>query len=201
VGSWTRTFLDLYPTGTVIALEAQPDLAGALHRVAAQYSNVTVVSAVLAADESARDFFVCRGDRHRTGSSLLPEMTGLPIEARRVKTVTLDRVLEGLALPEPINLLKLDTQGSELEILRGATETLETVSFLQLEVSLCRYNEGAPLLAEAVAFLYDRGFFAFDIFDRKLVPTRQDLLQVDFLFSRRPRSVSALPADVSTPFR
>jgi hypothetical protein len=97
-------------------------------------------------------------------------------------------------LPAPVDLLKLDTQGSELDILRGADETLRSVRFLQLEVSLVRYNEGGPLADEVFAFLRERDFFLHDVFDLKYAPGSDDLIQLDCLFSRSVRTISDITA-------
>jgi FkbM family methyltransferase len=190
VGLWTKQFIDLFPQASVVMVEAQPELTSTLEALGSKHANVTAAHAVLAADASVRDFYVCLGDRHRSGSSLRPELTGAPLERRQVTTTTVDQLITSLDAPGPVDFLKIDTQGSELEILQGAERTLATVRFLQMEVSLMSYNEGAPLLAEVVAFMAERGFFAFDIFDLKYVPDTDDLMQFDCLFSRAVRSVS-----------
>jgi len=194
VGRWTRTFLDLYPRAHVVMVEAQAELVGALQPLADRTPTVTLVSEVLAAEPGVRDFYVCHGDRHQTGSSLLPELTGAPLETRSVTTTTLDAVVGSLRLPGPVDYLKLDTQGSELEILLGGSDTLPSVSFLQIEVSLVRYNEASPLADEVFAFLRDRGFFVRDVFDLKYAPERDDLIQLECLFARSVRTIGDIVA-------
>jgi FkbM family methyltransferase len=57
-----------------------------------------------------------------------------------------------------VDLVKLDTQGSELDILRGAKRTLETVSVVQTEVEFNPMYEGQPLFGDVDRFLRERGF-------------------------------------------
>jgi Methyltransferase FkbM domain len=53
--------------------------------------------------------------------------------------------------------LKLDVQGSELDVLTGATAQLERVVALELEVELNPIYAGQPLFGDVDRFLRDRG--------------------------------------------
>lgn len=192
VGRWTHGFLDLYPQARVVMVEAQPELMPTLRQFSDAHPSIIAVNAVLSDAEGEHDFYVCHGDRHSSGSSLLPELTGAPLERRSVTTTTVDTLLESLSLTATVDIMKLDTQGSELDILRGASRTLETVKCLQLEISLIHYNKGGPLLAEVVAFLRERGFFVRDLFDLKYAPDTHHLTHVDCIFSRSIRSITDL---------
>jgi hypothetical protein len=67
-------------------------------------------------------------------------------------------------MQEPI-LLKLDVQGFELEVLRGAEETMKRAEVILLELSLVRYNRTAPLFDEIVKFMKEHSFLAYDFCD------------------------------------
>ena len=54
--------------------------------------------------------------------------------------------------------MKLDTQGAELAILRGADRVLDDVRILVAELHLNEMYEGAPLFAEVDTFLRTKGF-------------------------------------------
>jgi FkbM family methyltransferase len=54
--------------------------------------------------------------------------------------------------------LKLDTQGWELEVLKGAEDTLAHVVALQVELSLKPVYDGAPPYFEVAAYLDRHGF-------------------------------------------
>ena len=96
---------------------------------------------------------------------------------------------EGIQTPD---FLKLDTQGSELEILQGAESVLDNVSMLEVEVEVFEMYEGQPLFQDVLAYLHERGFellyfnrvFATreQIFEGK---SRGQLLFGDALFGRR----------------
>jgi len=76
-----------------------------------------------------------------------------------VEGVTLDDVTVNPAIPIP-DVLTLDTQGSELEILGGASRLLaENVLAIVTEVEFQPLYEGQPLFGEICSFLSDSGFY------------------------------------------
>ena len=79
-----------------------------------------------------------------TGNSLFEENTDAPREKISRTAYTIDSILKkrGIASPQ---LLKLDIQGSELNALKGASETLKTVEVIVSEVSVMNYNQGKSL--------------------------------------------------------
>ena len=65
------------------------------------------------------------------------------------------------------DILKVDTQGSELMVLNGAEETLKSVVFAEVEASFFRRYEGQPLLADIEAHMSGRGFELIDLLKLK----------------------------------
>jgi FkbM family methyltransferase len=58
-----------------------------------------------------------------------------------------------------IDALKIDVQGGELQVLRGATRCLDsTVILAEVEVSFLERYVGQPLAADILGFMADRGF-------------------------------------------
>jgi FkbM family methyltransferase len=62
------------------------------------------------------------------------------------------------AKPGPIDFLKLDTQGAELDILRGAEQSLRDVKALEVEVEFNPIYVGQPLFGDVDRHLRERGF-------------------------------------------
>ncbi len=63
-----------------------------------------------------------------------------------------------------VDFMKLDTEGSELEIMEGATGLLEEdVLGVLIEVAFCPYQVDRPLFPEVDKFLRDRGFLMYDL--------------------------------------
>lgn len=77
-------------------------------------------------------------------------------------TTTLDQIVEEFKYPQP-DLIKIDTQGSEIDILKGAEKTIREVKHLIIELQHVQYNIGAKLVDESLEFITSLGF--------ELVPT------------------------------
>jgi FkbM family methyltransferase len=77
---------------------------------------------------------------------------------------SLDAVLYEHAI-EHVDAIKLDTQGSELDILRGATTTLRTCAMIDIEVEFNAIYEGQPLFCDVDRFMRDNGFVLWRLSD------------------------------------
>ena len=75
----------------------------------------------------------------------------------KMKAKTLDSVVKENNFPAP-DFLKIDVQGAEIDVLKGAVETLKTVSDVILEGQVVEYNTGAPLRDEVIAYMESIGF-------------------------------------------
>jgi len=85
------------------------------------------------------------------------------LEQRTVETVSLNIFLPGVGVTS-CDFLELDTQGTELEILKGADRFLATsVVGLQTEVEFSLIYEGQPLFAAVDEYLRVFGFMLFDL--------------------------------------
>lgn len=73
------------------------------------------------------------------------------------KTITLDTAQAKYNLPMP-DLLKIDVQGCEIDILKGATNVLKHVKHLVVELQHIEYNIGAQLCDNSVPFIESLGF-------------------------------------------
>ena len=137
-------------------------------------------SYVLAHKTEERLFW--KGDGH--GDSLYQDKSEKyqNIAPIRVQAHTLDDVIRTNKLPIP-NLLKIDTQGSEIEILLGAKEVLEQINFLYLECPVFNYNEGSPDISEYLQVTSAYGFIPVQI--GEIHTTANDyLVQIDILFAK-----------------
>ena len=72
-------------------------------------------------------------------------------------TKTLDQVVKEHGFPPP-DLIKIDVQGCEVDILKGATETLKTVKDIIVELQHTEYNQGAPQVQHSLPFIESLGF-------------------------------------------
>jgi hypothetical protein len=126
-----------------------------------------------------------------TGSSVFAETS--PYQRTTVQKTA--RSLDGILATgtHPVaNFLKLDVQGYEVEVLKGASRALSQVEAVLMETSLVPINAGCPSFAEVVGFMAAAGFQLFD-FCSQVRRTDGVLWQTDLLFLRRNSSFSPEP--------
>lgn len=79
-----------------------------------------------------------------------------------VDTVILDELIADGILPNP-DILSMDTQGSEMPIMRGGRRALEDLLCVICEVNFSEIYEGQELFFSQQKFLHDRGFRIADV--------------------------------------
>jgi FkbM family methyltransferase len=106
-----------------------------------------------------------------------PNAKGLEIVGTEtIRTVPLDTFIEKNRI-QKMDYIKLDTEGSELEILEGAIRTLEEIIAVEVEVAFIEYHMGRPLFADIDAFLRKRGFRLYHLETIKLA--RKSLIPIE----------------------
>lgn len=83
-------------------------------------------------------------------------------EKRMIELDTLDRVISDHDIQSP-SLLKIDTEGGELEVLKGGKKTLEKVDYVVLEMPLTKNFENSYTFSDAILFMKENGFEVFQI--------------------------------------
>ena len=83
-------------------------------------------------------------------------------------------------MPIP-NFIKLDTQGSELDILSGFTK-LDLVDFCYVECPIINYNKGAPQINDYLDYFRGNKFVPLDILE--VHKMENILVQVDIIFAK-----------------
>jgi FkbM family methyltransferase len=184
-GEWALMFRSVFPEAKVLMVEAQSGKEALLRDLAESSSGHLEYAMAVLGDEDGKEVTFYEME---TGSSICEEQSHFPRNAVTNKLVTLGTLLASRPDFQNASMIKLDTQGSELSILHGCPNLLQTVGVILLEVSLVATNKGAASFAEVVAFLNSAGF---DLFDICNLLRRKDrvLWQADLLFIRRDSTI------------
>lgn len=183
-GNWAKGARDLFPDDKIMMYEATPRHNQTLAEKAKEMGNADYRIAVLSEREGDKVEFFQDGN---TGNSMFKERTSYYNDAKSVTRVTtkLDNSIRGsfIQAEEPVGYLKLDVQGAELVILKGATELLRRVTFVQMEISFVEYNAGGACFDEINDFMQRQGFTLYDIGEqvRGLIGSK-GVGQVDVLY-------------------
>jgi FkbM family methyltransferase len=180
-GEWTLAISRYLNNDTKITMfEPSASHQGILNEISNRYG-YRFIQMALGKSSGFFSFYTSGG----TGDSFYEEVEsenkqGIP--TKLIEVETLDNVIERFTL-QPPDLLKLDCQGSELDILKGGKETLGKVSSIILEASILECNIGAPLMGEVVSFLELHGFYPISLSE---VHNRTGILkQIDLVFLNR----------------
>lgn len=111
-----------------------------------------------------------------------PESSFVAREVIEIKT--LDSIINDLCLKENSIYLKIDTQGYESKVIKGAEESLARIGTIQLEMSLIPLYEGELLFEEMHHLLSEKGYCLVSIEAGFSDPVSGQLLQVDGIYHR-----------------
>lgn len=105
------------------------------------------------------------------------------MKPRIVPQYKIDTMWAALDLQGPA-LLKVDVQGGEIEVLKGAAEVLDNFEVIILEVGMIEQYIGQPVFHEYVAYMAERNYVVYDIIHAAYADTGL-LAQLDLVFVKK----------------
>ena len=177
-GEFAALCFQLWPQTAVTCFEVLPEPSRDILKLAEANQNLQLVPCLLGAKNQEQVEF----NLAETASSVLAEHDQAHANRATFPMRTLDAVVErelGGRVPE---FLKIDVQGYELEVLKGATQSLPAVEVVLAEVNFLEIYEGVPLLGEFMAWMNDRGWVPYDICGLIRRPLDRALWQADMIF-------------------
>ena len=185
-GEFARLCRSTWPSSDIACFEPQADAVIQLRRSLGKDPRISVFQLLLGAeDRAAVDFHLCE-----TASSVLEEQVDKSQAIATSPMATIDKLVSAKAL-QPPEFLKLDVQGYELEVLKGAHDVLKFVQVVLAEVNFLDLHCGVPLHAEIGSWLHERGFVAFDVCSLIRRPLDDALWQADMLFVKKSHALRA----------
>ena len=186
-GQYGQAIRSMGYRGSIISIEPLPEAYRVLAQRAATDRDWRVMRLALGTSDSRAVLYVA-GNSY--SSSLYPltatHQRAAP-DAAAVREIEVDvRRLDGLGedlIGTSIRpLLKLDTQGSELDILQGAGSTVGRFAGVHVELSLAEMYAGAPGMRDVNDWLEAQGFVLAEIEPEFSDPATGRLLQVNGLY-------------------
>ena len=110
-----------------------------------------------------------------------------PIGREAVPVHRLDACWTPMGAPDPARcLLKTDTQGHDIAVLRGAGDLLDSIPVVFTEAPILTLYENAAGFAELCSFLATRGLHLSGTYPVSLDPATGALLELNAWFARHP---------------
>ena len=198
----------------LVAVEPDPRAKESIERLEnSSLRSLHRVNSPLASTFREIDFYLCKHPRQ--SSVLKPNLEHFAKyndghkwsveKVEQMSAITLDSALASKIQPD---FLKLDTQGSELDILQGAMTTLQSCLGIEVEVEFREMYKSQPLFGDLSKFLLDNefdfvDFVAFGKWERSrpdgLRTFLGELIHADALFLRSPESAVGLAKKLNDP--
>ncbi len=179
-GSWSDALMTYFPDRRYLLVEAQPVHEPVLRDYCQRHRNAEYVLAA-AGEGPGRVFFDVDDPFGGQASS-----TRANAAQAELPVVTIDAEVAARRLPPPY-LLKFDTHGYELPILRGAGDTLAKTEVIVMECYNFRISPECLTFFEMCAWLGERGFRCIDLADPLHRPHDDAFWQMDLVFVRSDR--------------
>ena len=178
-GDWTKEVLKIYDKSDYYLFEPQNDKRPYLETLRTNNPNINFFNVLLGANKGSLVKFY----KMETGSSVYSENTSHDREILEMQLNTIDDIFKNIVIDKC--LLKLDVQGYEIEVLKGATSIMNKVDIVLLEVSVLEYNLNAPEFFDVVNYMNEIGFIVYDICGLKRTSIEHKLMQCDIFFCKK----------------
>lgn len=97
----------------------------------------------------------------------------------------LDDVIDDIARKDASIMLKIDTQGFEMNVLQGAAESLSRIDVIEMEMSLLPLYQGETLIAGMISYLDQRGYQIYRITEEFSDKATGQMMQVNGTFVKK----------------
>lgn len=186
-GNFTDHFFRSTKSNRALLVEPIPNLANSLRTKYSNNKEVIIIEKALSDEKRKSNFYVANndgqssslsdiGERHLMASPDTTIVNSFELESQTLDNITLNNDYKKI-------FLKIDVQGHELAVLKGATETLNKVIAIHIEVSNQHLYSNDTLGFQVWSFLNDHGFTLYGI-DPWFRDAKHngELIQADFFF-------------------
>ncbi len=185
VGAYRGDFADLcvkyFSNSKVACFEVLEHQVDRLRTLASKNHSIQVFPTLLGSEIQEKVQF----NQAETASSVLVEQVPQNFPVKSYPMTTVDEIVQQYFTGKSPEFLKLDVQGYELEVLKGAEKSLQEIQVILAEVNLLDIHQNVPLLSEMISWLNERGWETYDICGLTRRPLDQALWQADFIFVPR----------------
>ena len=184
-GEWTRKTLKYFKTANYLLFDGDLSNEDRLKKFINKNSNISYKICILS-DKIKNIKFYNNG----YGSSIYEEKNNDSLNILNTVSTTLSNQLSNIKITQNNNLIKLDVQGSEIDILKGLGDKIKLFEVVILEVSVVEYNKNAPLFFDVHSFMNNNNYKLYDICDSKrLGDDNSFLIQFDAVFVKTSSNI------------
>jgi FkbM family methyltransferase len=180
VGQFYNEIKEIFPNSYYYLIEGNDSCEVVLETLNVDYS-----ISLLSDSEKEVDFYVRKHEPRCTGNSIYRENTSFydddQIVILKKQTKTLSNILNN----KVFDLIKIDVQGSEIDIINGGLDIFKNAKGVLMEISLVEYNQNAPVKEFVYEYMSNMGFIPIETIGNINHPITHELIQQDILFLNR----------------
>lgn len=166
VGQTVARITSLFPAAGIHCFEPSPEVFGVLSDKLQHEPNIWLNNIGMA--DTAGSLELIENSSADMTSFLEPgDVWGQVVRRTKVEVSTVDAYCAANRI-DYIDLLKIDTQGYDYQVLRGSSEMLSrrNIRFALCEISLDDMYVGTERFDKLFAYMYERGYALFGIYDQ-----------------------------------
>ena len=186
-GQYAQELRELGYKSNIVCFEPMLAAYTQLKQWAEQDEKTLVVNSAVGDFDGEIEFNLAANSVSSSILDILPSHTDVAPDSKitnkeTVTIIRLDSVFDKYCTAEQNILLKIDTQGYEMSVLKGAGISLTKIRALQLEMSFVPLYKGQALFHDIYLWLLEKGFQMVEITPMFINPDTGEVLQVDGIF-------------------
>lgn len=177
VATGTPEIYEVFPKSNYILIEPLPEFHDDIEKLLSSQITGCLIKSAAGAREAVMEINI--KNQASTSSFYVGDIKNVA-QKQVVNVIPLDS-LRKHEVGDDI-LVKIDVEGFELEVLRGASEVMSCARFVVLECTIMPTLRGSVSMKDIVGFMGDHQFEIFDIYNQRIESSSGRLLQVDICF-------------------
>ena len=139
VGQFYNEIKGIFPDSYYYLIEGNDSCEVVLETLNVDYS-----ICLLSDCEKEVDFYVRKHEPRCTGNSIYRENTSFYDDDQIIILKKQTKTLSSILNNQTFDLIKIDVQGSEIDIINGGLDIIKEAKGILMEVSLMEYNQNSP---------------------------------------------------------
>ena len=185
IGKWSKAANYVFPYAKIYAFEPIPNSLKQAKETLKDIDKIEFFNIALFSSNEQKQFHLNEfsfsssllkmTDKHKEIYPFTKNETVINVECKRFDSMT------GISLERPV-YVKIDVQGTELEVLKGFGNLIQKIDMIQIELAFEKFYENQFNYAEIFNFFFKNGFKSFLQLDPKF--NNNKLIYCDYLFVR-----------------
>ena len=177
VGQFYNEIKGIFPDSYYYLIEGNDSCEVVLETLNVDYS-----ICLLSDCEKEVDFYVRKHEPRCTGNSIYRENTSFYDDDQIIILKKQTKTLSSILNNQTFDLIKIDVQGSEIDIINGGLDIIKEAKGILMEVSLMEYNQNSPTKDFVYKYMDNLGFKPVELIGNINHPLTYELIQQDILF-------------------